>query len=250
MGGIFPGMKGLAALSVVLVPLASSAAETSWKASPTTPEAFAARLDGVMRNARHISAQSFTNATTFIGRGRDVASIAIESPTVFHVEYAWTTEKAGYKDWMNYVEVADGQMFARKRVGGWKDKGPIATRPAIPGSVLASWPLLGPARLLGSIGTAHRPIANLIREAKAAKANVVVERTLSKGFPLERLHIMRKGAKPVDIRIVIDPNRGLPVSMASDAVDGKGRPVKTLWAAKWNLDPNQKLRKEFFQFIQ
>lgn len=215
-----------------------------------TPEAFAVRTDGLMSKPRLMSAQTLTDTRTSLGVGKDRASVAILSATKFHVEYPWATEKEKYKDWANHVEVANGQMFSRKRTGGWLDKGPIATRPPLAGSVLATWPLLGPARVLGSVGTNHKPLAALVREAKAAKLKVFVEKTVSSGFALERLRILRGGKKPLDIQIVVDPNRWVPLSMKTITIDAYGKPLNSLWAAKWDMSPNQKLRPEFFQFIQ
>ncbi|RYG42855.1 hypothetical protein EON79_18110 [bacterium] len=179
----------------------------------------------------------------------------IKSPKVFHLEFPVTSEAVYYSDWMTYYEVADGKKFGRRRRGGWKDFSAVTSRPPLnKGGVLNTWVIQGPSRVLGSIGTDHAPLAALLREARAAKAKVTVERSSGTPIPMERLKIVRKGdgkkILPIDLEIVAEPNRGLPLSMFTIGFDKRKKSVALRWAAKWNMNPKQDFQTEYFTFKQ
>ncbi|RYG29328.1 hypothetical protein EON81_26910, partial [bacterium] len=186
-------MRGLAALVTLALPGLAFCAETTWVTSATTPEAFARRTDMAMKNASGLSAKTMAKAELSDQKLQKTVAVHngllfIKSPTVFHIEYPRCSEGAFYKDWMTYKEVANGKKFARQRKGGWKDQSAVVGRSPLGGNVvMAGWPLMGPARVLGSIGTNHAPITALIREARAAKATFKVERSSGTSVSLERL---------------------------------------------------------------
>lgn len=239
--------------SAKVAPKVPTASE-GWSPSTTKAEALAKSADlkvGSLKSASAKIVYDFKDIGKTKGSGFSKCDIAIKDPSKFRVEFPSIGEKISRisKD----TVIADGTRLTVLNSDGMGPKVPIGSWPIRSISRMEDW-MEGFPSVIFSPLRGSKPLGDLVATAMkqgGAPAATVEQRTFEyKGhvFTQKRLviHIAPNGRPTIDIKVVIDGEHNLPVTIDAVRNSSKADAMMVHWTAAWDLNPKQGFKSDLF----